>query len=154
MMAAAIQGMALSLSGIIENGDQEKQQLLQDSGFDLLPTFLSMLVVLAAVVALIVGLSWVLKRIAGPGLAGRRASLINLIATFPLGEKRFLAIIKVGRRHLLLGVAAESIEVLTELSEEDVAEEDLPVSDDDGKSFKSVFQRFLGRNTEGGMDGR
>jgi flagellar protein FliO/FliZ len=69
---------------------------------------------LIAVVALILGLGWVLKRfkLAGPRAAGDMAILDDL----RLGPRERIVLIRVGEAQLLVGIAAGSITPLTPLS--------------------------------------
>ncbi len=50
----------------------------------------------------------------GRGLTNRQAREMRLCETLPLGEKRFLALVMIGERKLLVGGAANSISLLAE----------------------------------------
>jgi|GEM_PF-1734506 flagellar biogenesis protein FliO len=53
-------------------------------------------------------------RTLGRGLTNRQAREMRLCETLPLGEKRFLALVMIGERKLLIGGAANSVSLLAE----------------------------------------
>ncbi|HLI35060.1 MAG TPA: flagellar biosynthetic protein FliO [Terriglobia bacterium] len=55
-------------------------------------------------------------RTLGRGLTNRQSREMRLCETLPLGEKRFLALVMIGDRKLLVGGAANSISLLAECS--------------------------------------
>lgn len=65
---------------------------------------------LAGVVALIVALGWVARRI--PGFIGRANGPMRVISSLPLGQKERLVLVVAGERQLLLGVAPGSVQLL------------------------------------------
>jgi len=75
---------------------------------------------LLAVLALIIGLGWVLKRLPGSGF--RPADGLKLVATLTVGTKERVVVVEVNGRQLLLGVTAGGINALHTL------EEPLPVA--------------------------
>lgn len=76
----------------------------------------SMLVSLALVIALIMALAWVLRRISGPGGPQRPAGL-RVVSSLPVGPKERVLVIDVGGRQVLVGVTANQISLLHELPE-------------------------------------
>lgn len=65
---------------------------------------------LGLVVALIIGLGWLLRRSGGMG-PHRRAGL-RVVATLPLGVKERLLVVSVGKQQMLLGVTAHQVTAL------------------------------------------
>ncbi len=69
------------------------------------------LVALALVVALIIGLGWLLRRVgSGTGGAG-----IRVVATLAVGVKERLVVVAVGEQQMLIGVTAQQITALATL---------------------------------------
>jgi flagellar protein FliO/FliZ len=72
---------------------------------------------LAAVLALIYGLSWAAKRFIKPELfAGGAAKIVKVLHSMPIESKKRLLIIEVGSRQLLLGVSEGSISYLCDVN--------------------------------------
>ena len=65
---------------------------------------------LAAIVALIAGLAWVLKRMRGFGIAGH--DRIQVLGERALGPKERCVLVRVGTTDVLVGVAANSVTTL------------------------------------------
>lgn len=65
---------------------------------------------LAGIVALIVLLGWVVRRV--PGIVGRAQGSMRVISSLPLGQRERLVLVVAGERQLLLGVAQGSIRLL------------------------------------------
>lgn len=70
---------------------------------------------LLLVVALIVALAWLLRKM--PGLGLRSAPGLQLVASLAVGAKERLVVVSVGREQLLLGVGSNGIHNLYHLSE-------------------------------------
>ena len=67
-------------------------------------------VALLLVLALIIGLSWLLKRMPGGGF--RQAEGLRVVASIPLGARERAAVIEVGGQQLLLGIGAGGVRTL------------------------------------------
>ncbi|MGY0632991.1 flagellar biosynthetic protein FliO [Luteimonas sp. A478] len=67
-------------------------------------------VALLLVLALIVGLSWLLKRMPGGGL--RPADGLRVVASIPLGTRERAAVVQVGGEQLLLGIGSGGVRTL------------------------------------------
>lgn len=78
---------------------------------------------LAGVVALIVALGWIARRI--PGLTGRASGPMRVVSSLPLGQKERLVVVVAGERQLLLGVAPGSVQLL---KDEPAEKEVVPLS--------------------------
>jgi flagellar protein FliO/FliZ len=83
------------------------------AGPDLVPPVWRATAALALVLALLVGLGWLLRR----GLSnGRTRRTMSVDAALALGERRSLAIVTIEGRRLLLGLAPGHVSLVTELS--------------------------------------
>lgn len=70
---------------------------------------------LLAVLALIVGLAWLLKRLPGTGL--RSSDQLRVLTSLTVGQRERLLVVQVGPQQLLLGVTAQGITTLHTLAE-------------------------------------
>ena len=70
---------------------------------------------LVAVLALIVGLAWLLKRLPGSGL--RSNDQLRVLTSLAVGQRERLVVVQVGQQQLLLGVTAQGIQTLHTLTE-------------------------------------
>jgi len=83
------------------------------AGPDLVPPVWRAAVALVLVLALLVGLAWLLRRGAAAGRTRRRLAVEGALA---LGERRSLAIVTVEGRRLLLGLAPNHVSLVAELA--------------------------------------
>lgn len=77
-------------------------------------------------IAAILGLAyWFTRYVAGrafaPGAGAAQTSEFSVLAQLMLGKGQRLLVVRIGERCLLLGVCAESISLLAELTEEEAA---------------------------------
>lgn len=79
---------------------------------DLVPSLWRMGLGLTIVLALLAGLAWALRRGLG---AKRQSSGFGVESALALGERRSLVVVSVEGRRLLLGLAPNSISLVTEL---------------------------------------
>jgi len=70
---------------------------------------------LLAVLALIVGLAWLLKRLPATGLRGN--DQLRIVTSLTVGQRERVVVVQVGEQQLLLGVTAQSITTLHQLPE-------------------------------------
>ena len=99
--------------------------------------FGSLLLTIGAVVALLWGAAWALRRMR-PGPAswdGRDCAVLRSLA---LGPRERLLVVRVGSRHLVVGVGAASVSLLCEL------DEPLPAAAMDQK-FGEAIRKAVGR---------
>jgi flagellar protein FliO/FliZ len=74
---------------------------------------------LAVVIAVIYGLTWVLKKIKASKEAGASGAGLENIATLPLGTNRALHLVRAGGEVVLIGVAEHSITPIRRFSEDE-----------------------------------
>ena len=70
---------------------------------------------LLAVLALIVGLAWLLKRLPASGLRG--SEQLRVVTSLAVGQRERVVVVQAGGQQLLLGVTASSIQTLHVLPE-------------------------------------
>ncbi len=110
--------------------------------YSLTSATLKMVGVLALVLALLLGLVFLLKKVSP--LFGRRAAVgreMDLLAQYPLGPKRFLAVVRVGEQLLLLGVTEANVNLLTEIKDPDVVRRLLDGEAGSGQGFKTLLKK-------------
>lgn len=103
--------------------------------FSILTAFLAMVVILCGCYFLTRLLA---KRLA-PGYGGGNGRM-KVMDCLALGPNKSLSIVKIGGRFFLLGIAAEQISLLTELTEAD-----LETGANDGEGAKDGFSEILRR---------
>ncbi|ENE1254134.1 flagellar biosynthetic protein FliO [Stenotrophomonas maltophilia] len=79
------------------------------------PSLFGAVLALLAVLALVIGLGWLLKRLPGSGF--RPAEGMKLVASLSVGAKERVVVVEVNGQQLLLGVTAGGINALHTLSE-------------------------------------
>ncbi|MFH1999873.1 MAG: flagellar biosynthetic protein FliO [Planctomycetota bacterium] len=89
------------------------------------PGFSTMFMALFVVIVLIFALSWVTRRFLRIHGAGSPHSGLRVLETLPLGGKRLIQVVRVHGRNLVIGAAGDRIELLTELTEEEIDPESL-----------------------------
>ncbi len=102
---------------------------------DFSTAMLKMLAGLALVLGIMVGAYWLVRRLA-PKAAALGGGRMRLLARLGLGPRKFLAMVKVADRVLVLGVTTDSIRLLCEL--------DQPLPDRDqpeGGGFSRALKR-------------
>lgn len=97
------------------------------AGGSLLGGFFALLLVLA----LVVGLGWLVRRIGGGALRG--PSGLRVVATLSVGTKERVVVVAAGDRQLLLGVTAQQVNLIQAL--------DTPLPEVATESFASVMAR-------------
>ena len=73
------------------------------------------LLALIAVLVLIVGLAWLLKRLPAAGL--RNSEQLRVVSSLGIGQRERLVVVQVGDQQLLLGITAHAINTLHTLAE-------------------------------------
>jgi flagellar protein FliO/FliZ len=71
---------------------------------------LQMLLGLAIVLALVLGMGWIMKRMAGHGLSG--GSALRVVAAAAVGQRERVVVVEIGGTWLVVGVAPGSVNAL------------------------------------------
>ena len=100
---------------------------------------------LLAVVALIAGLAWVMKRMRGFGTTGH--DRIQVLSERALGPKERCVLVRVGTTEILVGVASGAVSTLHVFPEGSTTEAPpAPAADAPGTpTFKALLLRSLGK---------
>lgn len=122
-MHTLLKGLAAGLGAVGWAGMALAQETaaapaLAEGGFT--AAIVKMLAALALVLAVLVGLYWLIRRFLpgqAPGLAGGGG--LRLIGRLPLGPKRGLALVEVAGRVLVLGLGEQNISLLASIDDPD-----------------------------------
>ncbi len=103
-------------------------------------SILQMLVGLAAVLAMLVGSLWLLKRLALP--RGPTSALMRVVAGTAVGPRERVVLLEIGSTWLVLGVAPGEVSMLAEVPRQDVP---AATAGDTGKDFASWLKQITER---------
>ncbi len=107
-------------------------------------------IVTFAAVVLIIYLSYVCSKYVGRGMnRNGNSHYMRMIDRLAVGQDRSLAVVQVGEKYLLVGVTPEQVNLLKELSEEDLISFNSDVGNGAVKTseFKELMSK-LGRMTK------
>lgn len=82
---------------------------VQSEQFDIAATLGSLLFV----IAIIIGMAWLLKRMRVPAFGQQKG--LNVVRQLPVGTKERLMIVQAGEEQFLIGVTAQSIQLISKL---------------------------------------
>lgn len=99
---------------------------------------------LAAVIALIFGCAWLVRRM--NGLAGLNSQLMKVVAVMNLGTRERIVLLDVGGKQILVGITPSTIRTLHVFDE--------PVADPtnlESSDFARRLQAMIGKSWKGGV---
>lgn len=109
-----------------------------------LASLIKLIILLLVFILILAAAYWFTRWYAKSGLAGsRKGGNIEVKETFQMSPGKQIIIVRIGSRYLALSSCKESIQVLAELSEEELDFTEKPVKD---VSFKEVFSNMLSEN--------
>ena len=111
---------------------------------EIIPVVLALLGVLALMLGMLYLMKWLNTRITG----GRDRKGIKISSCIGVGQDKSLMAVRAGKKNLLIGVSQSGINLLCELSEEDMELMESPsVNDSDmiGKSFAECLKYNAGK---------
>ncbi len=73
---------------------------------------------LLIIVAVLVGAWWFTRKVAGSGQFGGRSRYMKMIDRMPLAQDKYLALVQLGKKIYIVGIAASEITLLGEMEEE------------------------------------
>ena len=85
--------------------------------------------------------------VAGRQLVQKKIGNFEVIETFPIAQNKYLQLIRMGNKYVVISVAKDSVNFVTELDENEVCQiqKNSMVS---GKSFKEVLSGFSKKQEE------
>ena len=104
--------------------------------------FIPLILALIAVGAILY-LSYLFSRYLAVGAAKiNKSRYIKIVDRAVLGQDRMLLIAMIGEKYYLIGSSAQSINILTEIDDKNIANVTFLENTSGDSSFKSVFKRF------------
>lgn len=88
------------------------------------------------------------KFVAGRQLVQKRIGNFEVIETFPIAQNKYLQLIKMGTKYIVISVTKDNITYITELNQEEVCQMQKSSIGISGKNFKEVLSGFLKDNSE------
>lgn len=125
---------------VAESGAEKTARTGSGNAPDTVATLLSLGVGLLAVIAIIFGCAWLVKRM--NGMAGGHSKAMKVVSVMPMGTRERIALIDVGGTHILIGVTPSAIRTLHVFDE--------PVALPEGASqgdFARKLQGLINRST-------
>ena len=86
--------------------------------------------------------------VAGKQLVQKKIGNFEVIETFPIAQNKYLQLIKMGTKYIVISVTKDSITYITELNEEDVCQVQKNSTIISGKNFKEVLSGILKENSD------
>ena len=111
---------------------------------DTVMTMLSLGVGLLAVIAIIFGCAWLVRRMSG--MTGGNTRAMKVVSVLPMGTRERIALIDVGGTQILVGVTPSAIRTLHVFDEPVVAPGE-PVSGDFARKLQSMIGKSWGSGT-------
>lgn len=94
------------------------------------------------IVGVILYITYLFTRVVGRGIAGKsHSTYMKLIDQMMIAQNCSIAVVKIGNRFFLIGIASSEITLLTELKEEDL--EDLATFSSDINTTKTDFKELM-----------
>ena len=118
--------------------------------YSLTSAAIKMVGVLVLVLGLLMGLLYLMRKLS-PRLSRRTAAgrEMDLLAQYPLGPKKILAVVRVGGQLLLLGVTETNINLLTEITDPEIKDRLIRQEAEPGQGFGSILKKAGQRFKEG-----
>jgi flagellar protein FliO/FliZ len=114
---------------------------------DTLATMVTLGLGLLAVLALIFGCAWIVRRMGG--MSGGNTRAIKVVSVMPMGTRERVALIEVGGKQILVGVTPQTIRTL-HVFDEPVVSAGEPASGD----FARKLQGMIGKSWGSGSSNR
>ncbi len=121
--------------------EQEAPAREATSAPDTLVTMLTLGVGLLAVLALIFGCAWIVRRMGG--MSGGNTRAIKVVSVMPMGTRERIALIEVGGTQILVGVTPSTIRTL-HVFDEPVVSAGEPVSGDFARKLQGMIGKSWG----------
>lgn len=88
------------------------------------------------------------KFVAGRQLVQKKIGNFEVIETFSIAQNKYLQLIKMGKKYIVISVTKDNITYITELNSEEICQLQKSNAVMTGKSFKEVLSGFLKDNPE------
>ncbi|KPQ02451.1 flagellar biosynthetic protein FliO [Marinobacter sp. HL-58] len=133
--------LAMVAPALVVAQEQENPARETASAPDTLVTMLTLGAGLLAVLALIFGCAWVVRRMGG--MSGGNTRAIKVVSVMPMGTRERIALIEVGGTQILVGVTPSTIRTL-HVFDEPVVSAGEPVSGDFARKLQGMIGKSWG----------
>ena len=86
--------------------------------------------------------------VAGKQTMQKKIGNFDMIETFPIAQNKYLQLIKMGQKYVVMSVTKDTITYITELNQEEICQMQKSSTGMSGKNFKEVLSGFLKDNSE------
>ena len=85
--------------------------------------------------------------VAGRQLVQKKMGNFEIVETFPIAQNKYLQLIRMGNKYVVISVAKDAVNVITELDEAEICQvqKDVSVS---GKSFREILSGLTKKEEE------
>jgi len=119
-MRTLLRGLAVGLGAVCWAGLARAQEAAPPlAEADLTGAIVKMLAALALVLAVLVGLYWLLRRFLPGQAPGASGGAMRLIGRLPLGPKKGVALVEVAGRVLVLGLGEQNVTLLATIDDQE-----------------------------------
>ncbi|MBL1274181.1 MAG: flagellar protein FliO/FliZ [Marinobacter maritimus] len=134
-------GLSLLLTAMPVTAEETAKTIQSSPGRtpDTLGTLLSLGAGLLAVIAVIYGCAWIIRRM--NGMTGMNNNAIKVVSVMAIGARERIALIEVGGQQILLGITPSAIRTL-QIFEEPIVDASNPASGD----FARRLQGMIGKS--------
>ncbi|MCQ2537197.1 MAG: flagellar biosynthetic protein FliO [Lachnospiraceae bacterium] len=113
-------------------------------------SILELLGVIVVFLIVVVACYYTTKFVAGRQLKSRKGSNIEVIETYTVAQNKFIQLLRIGTKYVVISVAKDNITLLTELKEDElVFNEEVSVPQ---VSFKDVLKNIVNKTQNGSGD--
>lgn len=133
--------LTLLAPALVAAQEQETPAQEATSAPDTLITMLTLGAGLLAVLALIFGCAWIVRRMGG--MTGGNTRAIKVVSVMPMGTRERIALIEVGGTQILVGVTPSTIRTL-HVFDEPVVSAGEPVSGDFARKLQGMIGKSWG----------
>ena len=106
-----------------------------------LESILELIGLLLIFVVVLVGCYFVTRFVAGKQMLQKRVGNFEVIETFAISQNKYLQLVRMGNKYVVISVAKDTVTFITELDESEVCRMQKSASAE-GKSFKEILSAF------------
>lgn len=123
----------------------QEELLLDESAHSFGKQFVKMLGLLAAILCVMVGMAWMVRRVRkGPTFTRSQGELIRVMARYPLNQKTSLYLVEVAGKGVLIADAPGGVSTLLEVDLSETTETTSSFSEK-RENFTNILQRVISR---------
>lgn len=105
-------------------------------------SIIELVVLIIIFVIVLVVCYYTTRFVAGRQMVQKRLGNFEIIETFPIAQNKYLQLIRMGDKYVVISVSKDTVSYVTELKEEEICRIQNNTSTIAGKSFKEVLSGF------------